>query len=71
VAGATAAVAMLTLPVMALRRVLGPGATAMLIAVGAGGLAAYLAKRGLDEFGVPTEAAAERVMGAAQQAVSS
>lgn len=34
-------------------------------------LTAYLAKRGLDELGVPTDAAAERVKEAAQQVVSS
>lgn len=60
VAGGIAACAVLTMPVLGLRRFLSPGATAAVIAVGAGGLAGYLAKRGLDEFGVPTEAAAQR-----------
>jgi len=44
---------------------------AVLIAVGAGGATAYLAKRGLDELGVPTEAATERVKDAARQSVNS
>jgi hypothetical protein len=71
VTGAVATVAALSLPVLALRRLLGPGPTAVLIAVGAGGATAYLAKRGLDELGVPTEAATERVKDAARQAVNS
>jgi hypothetical protein len=54
-----------------LRRVLGPSATALVIAAGAGGATVYLAKRGLDELGVPTEAAAERVRDAAREAGSS
>ena len=45
--------------------------TALIVAVATGGPTAYLAKRGLDELGVPTDAAAERVKEAAQQAVSS
>jgi hypothetical protein len=71
VSGAVAAGAALTLPVLALKRIFGAGGTALIVAVGAGGLTAYLAKRGLDELGVPTDAAAERVKEAAQQAVSS
>src|SRR5215213_4344583 len=61
VSGGVASAAVLTVPVLGLRRVLGSGATALLIAGGAGALTAYLAKRGLDELGVPTEAATERV----------
>jgi hypothetical protein len=68
VTGAIAAGAGLTLPVLGLRRVLGPGLTALVIAAGAGGVTVYLAKRGLDELGVPTEAAAERVKEAAREA---
>jgi hypothetical protein len=71
VSGGVASAAVLTVPVLGLRRLLGSGATAVLIGVGAGALTAYLAKRGLDELGVPTEAATERVKEAAQQAVSS
>jgi hypothetical protein len=71
VSGAVAAGAALTLPVLALKRIFGAGGTALIVAAGAGGLTAYLAKRGLDELGVPTDAAAERVKEAAQQAVSS
>jgi hypothetical protein len=71
VSGAVATGAALTLPVLALKRIFGAGGTALIVAVGAGGLTAYLAKRGLDELGVPTDAAAERVKEAAQQAVSS
>ncbi len=71
VTGAVAAGAALTLPVLGLRRILGAGGTAVVVAVAAGGLTTYLAKRGLDELGVPTEAAAERVKEAAQQAMSS
>jgi hypothetical protein len=70
VSGAVAAGAMLTLPVLALRRLLGPGPTALVMAAGAGGVTVYLAKRGLDELGVPTEAAAERVKNAARDAVA-
>lgn len=71
VTGAVAAAAALALPILGLRRILSPAATAMVITAAAGGLAVYLAKRGLDEFGVPTEAAAERVKEAASHAVSS
>jgi hypothetical protein len=71
VTGAVGAGAALTLPVLALRRVFGPGPTALLIAAGAGGATVLLAKRGLDELGVPTEAAAERVKDAAREAVGS
>jgi hypothetical protein len=71
VSGTVAAGAALTLPVLAVKRIFGAGGTAVIVAVGAGGLTAYLAKRGLDELGVPTDAAAERVKVAAQQAVSS
>jgi hypothetical protein len=39
--------------------------------MGAGGLTAYLAKRGLDELGVWTDDAAERAKQAAQRAASS
>jgi Putative Actinobacterial Holin-X, holin superfamily III len=71
VSGALAAGAALTLPVLGLKRIFGAGGTALIVAVATGGLTAYLAKRGLDELGVPTDAAAERVKEAAQQAVSS
>jgi hypothetical protein len=71
VTGALAAGAALTLPVLVLRRFIGAGGTALVIAAGAGGITAYLAKRGLDELGVPTDAAAERVKEAAQHAVGS
>jgi hypothetical protein len=71
VTGALAAGAALTLPVLVMRRFIGAGRTALVIAVGAGGITAYLAKRGLDELGVPTDAAAERVKEAAQSAVGS
>jgi hypothetical protein len=70
VSGAVAVGAMLTLPVLAMRRLLGPGPTAVVMAAGAAGVTAYLAKRGLDELGVPTEAAAERVKDAARDAVT-
>jgi hypothetical protein len=70
VSGAVGAGAALTLPVLALRRILPPSATAVVVAAGAGGLSAYLAKRGLDELGVPTDAAADRVKEAARDAVS-
>src|SRR3954452_25128781 len=71
VSGGVASAAVLTVPVLGLRRLLGSGPKALLIAAGAGGLSAYLAKRGLDELVVPTEAATERVKEAAQQAVAS
>jgi hypothetical protein len=71
VSGAVAAGAILTLPVLALRRLLGPGPTAVVMAAGAAGVTVYLAKRGLDELGVPTEAATERVKDAARDAVAS
>jgi Putative Actinobacterial Holin-X, holin superfamily III len=71
VSGALAAGAALTLPVLGLKRIFGAGGTALIVAAATGGLTAYLAKRGLDELGVPTDAAAERVKEAAQQAVSS
>jgi hypothetical protein len=70
VSGAVAVGAMLTLPVLAMRRLLGPGPTAVVMAAGAASVTAYLAKRGLDELGVPTEAAAERVKDAARDAVT-
>jgi hypothetical protein len=70
VSGAVAAGAVLTQPVLALRRLLGPGPTAVVMAAGAAGVTAYLAKRGLDELGVPTEAATERVKDAARDAVA-
>ncbi|HEU4657680.1 MAG TPA: phage holin family protein [Capillimicrobium sp.] len=69
VTGAVAAGAGLMLPILGLRRLLGPGATAVVVAAGAGSASAYLAKRGLEELGVPTEAAAERVKQAAKDAV--
>src|SRR3954465_2936161 len=46
--GTVAAAALATVPVLALRRVLGPGLTALVVACGAGALSGMLAKRGLD-----------------------
>lgn len=66
VSGSVAALAALAVPVLALRRVMSPGATALTIGVGAAAVTAYLAKRGLDELGVPTEEAAQRVKDAVQ-----
>lgn len=71
VTGGVAAAAGLAVPILALRRVLGAGPTAVVVAAGAGALSAYLGKRGLEELGVPTEAAAERVKQAAREAVAS
>jgi Putative Actinobacterial Holin-X, holin superfamily III len=68
VTGSIAALALLTLPVLALRRVMSPGATALTVGAGAAAVTAYLAKRGLDELGVPTEEAAQRVKEAVQSA---
>lgn len=61
--------AALALPLIALRRLIGPAGTSVVVATSAGALAAYLAKRGLDELGVPTEETAERAMSAAREAI--
>jgi hypothetical protein len=71
-AGAVAAIALATLPIMALRRVMPGWAIAVGIAGGAGAAAAVLAKRGLDELGAagaPIDG--ERVKRAAQDALRS
>lgn len=68
-AGAVSAAAVAMLPLMALRRVLGPAGTALVVAAGSGGLAAYLATRGLDELGDVAPAEAERVREAARDAM--
>jgi hypothetical protein len=51
VTGAVAGAAVLSLPLILLRRLLPPGGTAILVAAGAGAATAYLAKRGLEELG--------------------
>ena len=66
--GGVAVTAAGMLPLLALRRIIGPAGTSVVVAAGAGAVAAYLAKRGLDELGVPTAQAAERAKAAAQEA---
>jgi hypothetical protein len=71
-AGAVAGVALATLPIMALRRVLPGWVVAVGIAGGAGALGAVLARRGLDELGAagaPVDSA--RVTAAARDAMRS
>jgi hypothetical protein len=71
-AGLVGAIALATLPIIALRRVMPGWAIAVGIAGGAGTAAAVLAKRGLDELGAagaPVDS--ERVKNAARDALRS
>ena len=70
-AGAVAAIAVGTLPVMLLRRVLPGWAIAVGVAGGAGALTAVLARRGLAELGAAAPGDGVRIKDAARDAVRS
>lgn len=69
--GAIAGAAAGTLPLMALRRVVPSWLLAVLVAGGAGALAARFARQGLEELGDAAPIDAERVKDAAKDAVRS
>ena len=67
--GAVAAVAVASLPLIAMRRFMPSWLIALLIAAGAGGAAVYFAQRGLDEIGEVTPLDAARIKQSAKDAV--
>lgn len=67
--GSIAVAAALSLPLIALRRLIGPAGTSAVVAGSAGAVAAYLAKRGLDELGVPADETAEVAVAVAREAI--
>lgn len=69
-AGAVAGAAAISLPLILARRLLPPGATALIVAAGAGTASAYLAKRGLEELGQAMPAEADRIKDAARTAAA-
>jgi hypothetical protein len=68
--GSLAIAAAAFVPLLGLRKLIGPVGTSIVVAAGAGGASAYLAKRGLDEFGVDTEEVVGQAKSAAQQIVT-
>lgn len=70
-AGAVGAVALGSLPIMALRRVMPGWAIAVGVAGGAGALAVVLARRGLAELGAAAPGDGARIREAARDAVRS
>jgi hypothetical protein len=73
-AGASASIAcgaLLTLPLMALRKLIPPPALALLVAAGAGSLGAVLARRGLRELEIAAPVSVEPVKRAARRALRS
>ena len=68
-AGAVGAIAVGSLPIMALRRVMPGWAIAVGVAVGTGALSAVLTRRGLAELGAAAPINASRIKDAARDAV--